>query len=489
MEVRISEANYEYDIHSLVKAFYPEEEVHVKQEETGENYSGFKVFYGNPSKQSAVIYYENGSELQKATFDLDTEDRGKAKNTLKQNLYQVLSDVTGRQLPWGTLTGIRPTKIAMTMLCGGASKDETAQYMKSTYLTSDEKVRLCCEIAERETDILSELHGKSGFSLYVGIPFCPTTCLYCSFTSYPIGRYADRVEAYLAALMKEIDDTAEIYKDKILDTVYIGGGTPTTLTAEQLDRLITRLKEVFDFSRGPVREFTVEAGRPDSITEDKLRVLYHHGVSRISINPQTMNEETLKLIGRHHTISDVIESFRLARNIGFRNINMDFILGLPGEVQKTGDYGKLEHTMQEMKRLDPDSITIHSMALKRAAGMHRWLEDHPEISSINTPEMMEIAASAARDLGMVPYYLYRQKNMAGNFENVGYAKPGKFGIYNILIMEEQQSIAAVGAGTISKVVLEAGRIERCDNVKDVTLYIDKIDEIIHKKRRFYDILA
>ena len=168
---------------------------------------------------------------------------------------------------------------------------------------------------------------------------------------------------------------------------------------------------------------------------------------------------------------------------------MDFILGLPGEVQKTGDYGKLEHTMQEMKRLDPDSITIHSMALKRAAGMHRWLEDHPEISSINTPEMMEIAASAARDLGMVPYYLYRQKNMAGNFENVGYAKPGKFGIYNILIMEEQQSIAAVGAGTISKVVLEAGRIERCDNVKDVTLYIDKIDEIIHKKRRFYDILA
>lgn len=488
MEVRISEANYEYDIHSLVKAFYPEEEVHVKNEETGEQYSGFKVFYGSPADLSDITYLEDGREVDRISFALDVNDRGNAKNILKRNLYQVLSNVTGKQLPWGTLTGIRPTKIAMNKLEEGVSKEKVLSYMRETYLTSDEKAQLCMEIAERERTILSGLHGKKGFSLYVGIPFCPTTCLYCSFTSYPIVSYTDRVEAYLNALMKELDYLAEVYQGRILDTVYIGGGTPTTLTAEQLDRLITKLKATFDFTAGPVREFTVEAGRPDSITEDKLRVLYRHGVSRISINPQTMNEETLKLIGRHHTIEDVIAAFHLARDVGFDNINMDFILGLPGEVQTAGDYSKIEHTMQEMLKLQPDSITIHSMAIKRAAGMHDFLEAHPEIHSINTPEMMEIAARAAKQVGMEPYYLYRQKNMAGNFENIGYAKPGKFGIYNILIMEEQQSIAAAGAGTISKVVPTEGRIVRCDNVKDVPLYIEKIDDIIDKKKAFYGIM-
>lgn len=485
MEVRLSESNYEYDIHSLVKAFYPEEEVHVKAEETGENYSGFKVFYGNGSAESHMEYYEGGKLLAQTRFDMQEDNRSYTKNSLKQGLYRVLSDVTGKQLPWGTLTGIRPTKIVMTMLGQGTSREEAAAHMKETYLTSDEKIRLCCEIAERERAILAELHGKQGFSLYVGIPFCPTTCLYCSFTSYPIAAWAKRVEEYLTAMMRELEYTAEVYRGRVLDTVYIGGGTPTTLSADQLDRLIMKLKDSFDFKKGPVREFTVEAGRPDSITEEKLRVLYKHGVSRISINPQTMNEETLKLIGRHHTITDVTHAFHLARQIGFDNINMDFILGLPGEVQQIGDYAKLEHTMQEMKRLAPDSITIHSMALKRAAGMHRWLEEHPEIQSINTPEMMDIAAQAAAEAGMVPYYLYRQKNMAGNFENIGYAKSGKFGIYNILIMEEQQSIAAVGAGTISKVVPPDGKIRRCDNVKDAALYIEKIDEMIERKRVFY----
>ncbi len=488
MEVRISEANYEYDIHSLVKAFYPEE-VHVKNEETGENYSGFKVFYGNGNESSCVQYYEKGIEQEQTVFFMDENDRSGSKNHLKQALYHVLSQVTGKTLPWGTLTGIRPTKIVMTMLKQGAARDEAAAHMRNTYLTSEEKIRLCCEIAEREKTILANLHGTKGFSLYVGIPFCPTTCLYCSFTSYPIAGWADRVESYLSALMREIEYTAEVYHGRVLDTVYIGGGTPTTLSADQLDRLIRKLKTSFDFSEGPVQEFTVEAGRPDSITEEKLQVLYAHGVTRISINPQSMNEETLKLIGRHHTIADVLHAFHMARSIGFDNINMDFILGLPGEVQQVGDYSRLEHTLQEMKRLEPDSITIHSMALKRAAGMHRWLEEHPDIKSINTPEMMEIAAQAAADAGMVPYYLYRQKNMAGNFENIGYAKPGKFGIYNILIMEEQQSIAAVGAGTISKAVLPDGKIERCDNVKDVTLYIEKIDEIITKKKKFYAILT
>ncbi|HKM21566.1 MAG TPA: coproporphyrinogen dehydrogenase HemZ [Lachnospiraceae bacterium] len=491
MEVRLNEANFEYDIHSLIKAFYPQEDVHVTVEETGVDYSGFKVFYPQGVKDNCLelFYYECGKEISKTTCVINSADRGATKNILKQQLYSLLAEVTGKELPWGTLTGIRPTKIAMTMLDEGAHTEQIRTYMKQTYYASDDKIALCCEIAKREREIMSRLHGEQGFSLYVGIPFCPTTCLYCSFTSYPIAKWAARVEDYLSALEREIDLVAEVYQDRILDTVYIGGGTPTTLSPEQLERLITYIKSKFDFEKGPVREFTVEAGRPDSITEDKLETLYRNGVTRISINPQTMNEETLKVIGRRHTIADVIQSFQLARKIGFDNINMDFILGLPGEVQTPGEYGKIIHSMEEMKKLSPDSITVHSMAIKRAAGMHQWLAEHAEVQSINTPEMMEIAAQAASDLGMEPYYLYRQKNMAGNFENVGYAREGKEGIYNILIMEEKQSIAAVGAGTISKVVLPEGRIERCDNVKDITLYLEKIDDILDKKKKFYAIMA
>lgn len=495
MEVRINEANFEYDIHSLVKAFYPDEDVHVTTEETGIDYSGFKVLYPQEATRNApdnrkllIMYYERGCEINKITTDIYSTIRLELKNVLKQQLYQLLSSVTGRRLPWGTLTGIRPTKIAMSMLEQGKTPAEIKDYMRKTYFTAEEKIELCCDIAERERNILSHLHGDRGYSLYVGIPFCPTTCLYCSFTSYPIAKWADRVDEYLCALEKEIDTIAEIFKEKVLDTVYIGGGTPTTLSASQLERLITYLKDKLNFEEGPVREFTVEAGRPDSITREKLQVLYDKGVTRISINPQTMNEETLKIIGRRHSIADVIKSFYLAREIGFHNINMDFILGLPGEVQKIGAYDKIIYSMEKMKELSPDSITVHAMAIKRAAGMHQWLEKNPDSKSINTPEMMDIVAKAAQDLDMLPYYLYRQKNMAGNFENVGYAKEGKYGIYNIVIMEEKQSIAAIGAGTISKVVLPDGRIERCDTIKEAGLYIEKIDEIIDKKRKFYDIL-
>lgn len=490
MEVRLNEANFEYDIHSLVKAFYPQENVHVITGETGVDYSGFKVFYpqGSPNDVLELDYCENGKIIHKITHVISGLDRSSVKNILKQELYQLLSKVTKKQLPWGTLTGIRPTKIAMNMYEDGADREKIRTYMKETYFTSDEKIALCCDIAEREEKILSATHREEGFSLYIGIPFCPTTCLYCSFTSYPITKWASRVDEYLSALKKEIDFTAGTFPNKVLDTVYLGGGTPTTLSSEQLDDLITYVKTKFDFEKGPVREFTVEAGRPDSITEEKLKTLYRHGVTRISINPQTMNEETLRIIGRRHTIADVIQSFQLARSVGFDNINMDFILGLPGEVTKIGDYEKIIYSMEEMKKLNPDSITVHSMAIKRAAGMHQWLSEHEDVKSINTPQMMSIAANAAADLGMTPYYLYRQKNMAGNFENVGYAKEGKEGIYNILIMEEKQSIAACGAGTIAKAVLHDGRIERCDNVKDVALYIEKIDDIIDKKRKFYDIL-
>ena len=405
------------------------------------------------------------------------------KNELKQLLYRVLSAHTGKELPWGTLTGIRPTKIAMQFLEENApgtqnpmTEADILSYMQETYYCSEEKALLAIDIAKREKRILADIHYEKGYSLYIGIPFCPTTCLYCSFTSFPIFSWKDRVGEYLTALEKEIDFVREACQDKILDSVYIGGGTPTTLEPEELRRLLSKVRASFDFSQ--VKEFTVEAGRADSITRDKLRVLKEFGVTRISVNPQTMNQETLNIIGRRHTVEQVEEAFRLAREEGFTNINMDLILGLPGE---TKEY--VERTMEAVTRLCPDSLTVHSLAIKRASRLSLWIEENGIETLHNTDETMEIAAEGAARMNMKPYYLYRQKNMSGNFENVGYATEGNYGIYNILIMEEKQTIMALGAGTISKAVYPDGRIERCDNVKDVALYIEKIDEMIDRKRK------
>lgn len=479
IKVLINEAQFEYDIHSLVKAFYPGEDVKVLcgQEEAE---ADIKIsFEDKRMVMTLMIITEGGASssfrISQAVHAADAE-RTEKKNLLKQLIYRSLSGYLKKELPWGTLTGIRPTKIPMTMLEEGKSEAEIMDDMKAAYFISEEKGRLAIEIAKREKELLSTLHYKDGYSLYIGIPFCPTTCLYCSFTSYPICVWKNRVHEYLDALEREMAYVSEAYHDKILDTVYIGGGTPTTLEAEELDRLLTDIKKYFDMSR--VQEFTVEAGRADSITREKLRVLKRHGITRISVNPQTMKEETLRLIGRQHTVEQVKEAFVLAREEGFTNINMDIILGLPGETKED-----VRRTAEEIKKLHPDSLTVHSLAVKRASKLSQWIEEHGISTLNNTDLTMEIAAQAAADMGMEPYYLYRQKNMSGNFENVGYAEPGKFGIYNILIMEEKQTIVALGAGSITKRVFADGRIERCDNVKDVGLYIERIDEMIERKRR------
>ena len=453
IHVWINKSQFEYDIHSLVKAFYPGEEVKVGVAGEGEV----------PGAAKTAAEDGRADDCQRKTKDAE------------KLTDQALSENLGRRLPWGTLTGIRPTKIPMGWLEEGRSEEEILADMERKYYISPEKGRLSIDIAKREKELLSTLHYKDGYSLYIGIPFCPTTCLYCSFTSYPIGLWKKRVGDYLDALEKEMAITAKIYQDKILDTVYIGGGTPTTLEPEELERLLASVGRYFDLSH--VQEFTVEAGRADSITREKLQVLKRHKITRISVNPQTMKEETLQLIGRRHSVDQVKEAFWLAREEGFDNINMDIILGLPGETQED-----VRYTAQEIRKLRPDSLTVHSLAIKRASGLSRWIEENGIKALNNTDITMDIAARAAKDMGMEPYYLYRQKNMSGNFENVGYALPGKFGIYNILINEEVQTIAALGAGSISKRVYQDGRIERADNVKDVALYIERIGEMIERKK-------
>lgn len=483
--VMLDKAGFEYDVHSLVKAFFPECDVKVfiegeKEVASAEGLPDISLRFEEDSILMGIVKVseeKNSSAFNGYKIMINPSmERAEVKNHLKQLIYTVLAKYCGKELPWGTLTGIRPTKIPMQLLEEGKNEEKILSYMQEVYLISKEKGELAIEIAKREKELLSALHYEDGYSLYIGIPFCPTTCLYCSFTSYPIVSWKKRMDDYLTAVEKEIDFTAEIYKDKILDTVYIGGGTPTTLEAEELDRLLGYLKAKLDFSQ--VKEFTVEAGRADSITKEKLEVLKKWGVGRISVNPQTMHDETLKVIGRRHTVEQVREAYRLAKEVGFENINMDLILGLPGEGAK-----EVEETIREVKKLNPDSLTVHSLAIKRGSKLYQWIEENGISALNNTDETMEIASVGAKEMQMVPYYLYRQKNMSGNFENVGYAKDGKFGIYNILIMEEKQTIVALGAGSITKRVYGDGRIERCDNVKDVSLYIEKIDEMIERKRK------
>jgi len=478
--VKLNLANYEYDVHSLVKAFYPEEAVKVLSPDTKEE-TVAEVLEQTGGVGMDIEIFENHANIlfEERKYHWDyTETEGKFKDGFKRFLYRTMSKVLGKELPWGNLTGIRPTKIAYGMLEEGKSHEEISTFLKESHYVSEEKIDLSIDIAKREKELLSDIHYEGGYSLYIGIPFCPTTCLYCSFTSYPIAGYRKLVEDYVDCVIKEMDYVSKEFAHKILDSVYIGGGTPTTLEAKQLDRLITALKEKFDFST--VKEFTVEAGRADSITREKLEVLKRHQVDRISINPQTMKQETLQIIGRRHTVEQVVEAYKLAREIGFENINMDLILGLPGETEED-----VQNTIDRVVELAPDSLTVHSLAIKRASKLSQWITEHGISTLRNTDETMKIAAAGAKKLGMDPYYLYRQKNMSGNFENVGYAKPGKYGLYNILIMEEKQTIVALGAGASTKAVYPDGRIERCENVKDVNNYIARIDEMIERKRSFF----
>lgn len=511
--VTLNIANFEYDIHSLVKAFFPKEDVIVSAEAkafTEKPLFSMAIRYelgaaaslGNGRPDAAAVSRADGEQTagvvsrgdgeqtaqepdaisfaidgrELARIPVNYADRTQTKNRLKQALYRLLSEYTHTTLPWGTLTGIRPTKIPMAFLEEGREEDWIREYMKNTYLASQAKIDLSIEIAKREMALLERVDYEKGYSLYIGIPFCPSTCLYCSFTSYPLGKWAPRMGEYLSALEKEIDFTAQALRERKLNTVYIGGGTPTTLTAEQMDWLLDKVERSFDLSH--LLEFTVEAGRPDSITEEKLAVLKKHKVSRISINPQTMKQATLDLIGRRHSVEQTVESFYLARSLGFDNINMDLIVGLPEETIED-----VRNTMERLRELNPDSVTVHSLAVKRAARLQMFKEEYQDLTITNTWEIIDLTARYAREMGMAPYYLYRQKNMAGNFENVGYAREGKAGLYNILIMEEKQSILALGAGATTKFVFDGGRrIERTDNVKDIENYLGRIDEMVERKR-------
>lgn len=488
IDIKIEPLEFSYDIQSMIQAFYMGHPFKINRK-VESSYRILKVKYEKDNIK--IELYDKEKKLFdkcleadcSLIFDRDNRneaDRRNLKNALKKLLYGILQKDTGVTLPWGNLTGIRPTKIPEMMLEEHICEEKIKGHMKEEYLISDNKLNLAMEIAKTELNVLSGIDYKKGYSLYVGIPFCPTTCLYCSFTSYPIHLYQDKVDDYVSALIKEIEFLGKKLKGRILNTVYIGGGTPTTLNAIQLDRLIRNLKKNFDF--GNVVEFTVEAGRPDSITKDKLDVLKEHCVTRISINPQTMNQKTLDIIGRKHTVEQVVDAFKLARKVGFDNINMDFIVGLPDE-----DRAMVVRSMKAAKELNPDGITIHSLAIKRASRLNIQKEKYKDVSLDNDTVLMNVTSDYAKEMGMIPYYLYRQKNMSGNQENVGYSKPGKEGIYNILMMGDFQDVWAVGAGAVTKLLSkDRKKGQRIDTVKNVDQYIERIDEMIGRKAAYFE---
>ena len=499
IRINLSDMTYENDVYPLVKAFYPEEGIKVDSTDDylKDNHLNFDKSVNMPYKyiidvsisnnNIKILLYNNRIEETsnpqlldwvEHSMDIDSLTKAKFKNLLKRLLYNLLSKYSEQELPWGILTGIRPTKLVYEMLEQGSSDAEIFEIMRDEYLCSDEKIEMSLRIAKREMALLKYMDYKNGYSLYIGIPFCPTTCLYCSFTSYSIEKFSTYVESYLDALEKEIIYGSSCFSNKKLTTVYLGGGTPTTLSAEQLDRLLGLIKNYYDFSH--VKEFCVEAGRPDSITKEKLQILKKWGVDRISINPQSMQQKTLDLIGRKHSIEQIKEAFSLARETGHENINMDIIIGLPGE-----NATDVEDTLRQIKEMNPDSLTVHTLALKRAARLNQEKEDYIDLRAKDVAEMFKATLNFVREEDYQPYYLYRQKNMAENLENIGYARAGKEGLYNILIMEEQQTILALGAGALSKFVFhKENRIERVSNVKSVTEYINRIDEMIQRKQEF-----
>lgn len=458
------------DIQTAVQIFMPNEKYKPVDSVQTEGITVRSLIDG---ETALAELYEDGKLICSKTEKISSEGEGYA---LKAAVYHMLKEKTGQYTPWGMMTGIRPAKKINIYMDEGLTARESADRLIKTYETTESKALLAARVAQSERDILKKAH-KDGISLYVGIPFCPTRCLYCSFTSYPLDRYASKVDGYIDALIKELRFLGEKAKGKSLDSIYIGGGTPTSLTAEQLDRLMTAMSDIFDMSN--LLEYTVEAGRPDTITADKLKVIKKDGADRISINPQTMNDKTLRLIGREHTVDDIKRVYAEAREAGHTNINMDLILGLPEEGE-----AEASRTMEEIKKLAPENLTVHTLAVKRASRLKEKLGDYDLAKAMLMEKMLDISSAGAAEMELYPYYMYRQKNMLGSFENVGYAKKGFESFYNVVIMEETQTIFAAGAGASTKLCDSAtGRIDRIFNVKNVDEYIGRIDEMIERKRK------
>jgi len=404
-------------------------------------------------------------------------ENAEPRMAVARSIFEACRRATGAAPPWGLLVGIRPTKIVHKMWGYGFTTNQIAAYLQDYYLVSEEKTRLCISTANAEKKFLPR--DNDAVSLYIGIPFCVSRCLYCSFSSYLISRYKKWVGAYIAALTKELDCAAAYLQrqGKRLQTIYIGGGTPTSLDQTQFETLLKAVAERFN----ACDEYTVEAGRPDTVDEAKLQAMKNYGVTRVSINPQTLNDKTLEIIGRGHTAEDFYKAYNTALCFDF-TINVDLIMGLTGE-----DAEDVRNTLKGVTALRPDNLTIHTLTVKRASMLKGQLNETELAKAADVREMLGLSAKTAEDLKLFPYYMYRQKNTLGNFENVGYCKANREGIYNIQMIEEKQTIVGAGAGAVTKHIdKNTDLLRRIYNVKTPEEYIKRIDEMIERKAVLYE---
>ena len=421
--------------------------------------------------------FEDGLDNDKEIIDLKSALMGESKDSIKREIFHKLSTSTGLRPEWGILTGIRPVKLCGELI-DAHGLDEARRVLKNEYLIDDSKIDVIVKMYDYQIASFGKAKENS-VGMYIGIPFCPTRCLYCSFISSQAEN--EKLEAYVDTLIEEIKEIGlRLDNSKFhIESLYIGGGTPTTLNENQLNRLLDAINKYLDIHS--IKEYTIEAGRPDTINLEKLKIIKAHGCERISINPQSMKPETLVTIGRSHTPLEIEKAFELAHSLDFNSINADLIAGLPGE--KLSDF---DASLEKIIGLGADNITIHSLAVKRASRLKD--EDpvfHYKQSSI-TNSMTAKGFETLCNRGFEPYYLYRQKHMAGAGENIGYCKPEKAGLYNIRIMDEHQSILALGAGAISKRFYpEENRLERIPNVSNVGHYINRLDEMIERKDKMF----
>lgn len=479
MTIYIKNHTFHYEMENLARLFFPNDKIEICRELSENPQSCYVIteLDGNTVKAFVNIdgILKSGSAVVKKDED--------AELAMAQILFQIYSEITGISPPWGVLTGVRPIKLFRRLMLENGL-DYAVDYFRNKFLVTEEKTRITVETEKSESNIIN-LSRKDSFSLYISIPFCPSRCSYCSFVSASVERTSHLIEPYVKLLCRELEVTAE-YANKLglrLESVYMGGGTPTTLNAEQMKRVLQTVTDCFDMTH--CREFTVEAGRPDTITEDKLKSIIDCGADRISINPQTLNNEVLERIGRRHTALQTIEAYELARKIGFNHINMDLIAGLPGE-----SFESFVSTLDKIVDMNPESITIHTLSMKRSSNLTKSGKELYAREAATAVQMLSYADKKLHGNEYYPYYLYRQSRMVGNLENTGWSKRGKEGVYNVFVMDETHTVLACGAGAVSKLKdSKKDFLERIFNFKYPYEYIDRFDEIINRKERIESFYA
>lgn len=476
---------FRYEMENLCRVFFPDRKIRTVAGPgaASDIYTGVEPCGGGARIRVRLNFGGEKREAEEILSAQEQENPRELERRMGVLLFRLLTEACGFRPRWGILTGVRPVKL-FAGLAETMGEERTVGYFEQKLLVSPEKAELCRMTHRNQRSILA-VPGRRSFSLYIAVPFCPTRCAYCSFVSTSVEKAFRLVPDYVKLLCEELRRTAEIAAGLglVCDSVYMGGGTPTTLSAEQLRQVLATVNGCFDLSR--CREFTVEAGRPDTVTEEKLAVLREQGTTRISINPQTLSDEVLRAIGRSHTTEQTLQAYSLARKCGFDNINMDLIVGLP----KDSPEG-FQKTLDGVTALDPESITVHTLALKRAARLSLDPAGPYCGDAHAAEEMLAYADGALLKRGYRPYYLYRQSRMVGNLENTGWSKPGREGYYNVWIMEEKESILACGAGGVSKLFdPDTNRLERIFNFKYPYEYISRFQEMMTRKDRvkaFYD---